>query len=78
MSELVPFPAISKEADAVGVVATWFVKTGERVSAGHVIAEVMVDKVSMDVEAPVAGVITLLCEEEAAIPQGSPIARIDT
>jgi pyruvate/2-oxoglutarate dehydrogenase complex dihydrolipoamide acyltransferase (E2) component len=42
-----------------------------------VIAEVSVDKVSIDVEAPIPGIVTCLVEEEAAVPQGAQIARID-
>lgn len=77
MSETVRFPALSKDPAAEGVLATWFVRSGEQVAAGHVIAEVMVDKVSMDVEAPVAGTVTLLVAEEAAVRQGDAIATID-
>lgn len=77
MSESIAFPVMSKEPDAAGVVATWFVKTGETVTAGQVIAEVMVDKVSVDIEAPTGGVVTLLVEEEASVTQGDVIARID-
>ena len=77
MSEVIVFPQISKEAGATGVLATWFVKSGEAVAAGHVIAEVMVDKVALDIEAPVAGTVTLLVAEEEAVRQGDPIARID-
>lgn len=68
---------MSKDESAEGVLSTWFVRTGETVRAGQVIAEVMVDKVSMDVEAPVAGVVNCLVEEEAAVAQGAEIARID-
>jgi len=77
MSEVITFPTLSKDESAEGVLATWFVRTGESVRAGQVIAEVMVDKVSMDVEAPLDGIVTCLVEEEAAVPQGSQIARID-
>ncbi len=77
MSVTVHFPAISKDPNAEGVLATWFVRTGERVNAGHIIAEVMVDKVSMDIEAPVAGVVRLLCDEEATVRQGDAIAEVD-
>lgn len=35
------------------------------------------DKVSVEVPAPVGGVVHLLCEEEATVAQGAPIARID-
>jgi pyruvate/2-oxoglutarate dehydrogenase complex dihydrolipoamide acyltransferase (E2) component len=74
----VVFPALSKEQpDAEGVLATWFVSEGSTVAADQLIAEVQVDKVSAEVVAPAAGVVHLLVEEEAAVNQGSPIARID-
>ena len=77
MAQVITFPVISKDPDAQGVLSTWFVTSGDQVRAGQVIAEVMVDKVAMDVEAPVDGVVTLLVEEEAAVGQGVDIARID-
>jgi pyruvate/2-oxoglutarate dehydrogenase complex dihydrolipoamide acyltransferase (E2) component len=74
----VVFPALSKEnPDAEGVLATWFVSEGSAVSADQLIAEVQVDKVSAEVLAPAGGVVHLLVEEEAAVKQGEPIARID-
>ncbi len=77
MSQTIEFPHLSKDESAEGVLATWFVKSGEQVRVKQVIAEVMVDKVSLDVEAPIDGTITLLVQEEAAVRQGTPIARID-
>lgn len=75
----VPFPMMSTdEPDAEGVVGTWFVEHGESVTVGHVIAEVQVDKVSQDVEAPVAGVMYQLVAEDVGVVQGTPIARIDS
>ena len=77
MTEVV-FPALSKDKPtALGVLATWFVRDGERVAADQLLAEVQVDKVSVEVPAPAAGVIHLLVDEEAEVPQGTPIARID-
>jgi pyruvate/2-oxoglutarate dehydrogenase complex dihydrolipoamide acyltransferase (E2) component len=74
----VTFPALSKESPtALGVLSTWFVRDGERVAADQLLAEVQVDKVSVEVPAPAAGVIHLLVDEEAEVPQGTPIARID-
>ncbi len=77
MSHVITFPQMSNDPDAEGVIATWFAKTGETVKAGQVIAEVMVDKVSLDVEAPIDGVITCLVEEEGTAKQGQEIARIE-
>ncbi|MBY9076019.1 lipoyl domain-containing protein [Nocardioides sp. WL0053] len=72
------FPALSEEnPDAEGVLATWFVTEGSAVTADQLLAEVQVDKVSAEVLAPSAGVVHLLVEEEAAVPQGTPVARIE-
>jgi pyruvate/2-oxoglutarate dehydrogenase complex dihydrolipoamide acyltransferase (E2) component len=72
------FPSLSEEnPDAEGVLATWFVTEGSAVAADQLLAEVQVDKVSAEVLAPSAGVVHLLVEEEAAVPQGTPVARIE-
>ena len=72
------FPALSaKDPAALGVLATWFVRDGERVAADQLLAEVQVDKVSMEVPAPAAGVVHLLVDEAAEVRQGTPIARIE-
>ena len=75
----VRFPSLSKERPtAEGVVSTWFVSQGQRVSEGQLLSEVQVDKVSVEVPAPVGGVIHLLVAEDEAVNQGSPIATIDS
>ncbi len=77
MSEVVTFP-IDVEGRVGGRRALDLVRAHRGVGApGQVIAEVSVDKVSWDVEAPIDGAVTCLVDEEAAVPQGSPIARID-
>jgi len=55
----------------------WFVADGAAVQADQLLAEVQVDKVAAEVPAPRAGVVHLLVWEEAAVTQGTPIARID-
>lgn len=77
MSVIISFPEMSKDESAEGVLATWFVKTGERVKVGQIIAEVMVDKVSLDIESPIDGTVTLLVEEDSVSRQGTPIAEIN-
>jgi pyruvate/2-oxoglutarate dehydrogenase complex dihydrolipoamide acyltransferase (E2) component len=75
----VRFPAMSKDdPDAEGIVGTWFVRDGQAVKAGQVIAEVQVEKVSQDVEAEVDGVIRLLVAEEEPVRQGAVIATIES
>lgn len=71
------FPELSaKEPDTEGVVATWFVRTGEHVVTDQLIAEVQVDKVSAEVPSPAAGTIELLVDEGATVVQRTPIARV--
>lgn len=75
----VPFPALSQQdPTARGVLATWFVRDGERVDAQQTLAEVQVDKVTVEVPAPTAGVVWLLVEEGAEVGQGDPIATIES
>ncbi|WP_068271260.1 biotin/lipoyl-containing protein [Aldersonia kunmingensis] len=73
----VTFPRMSEEADAIGVLSTWFVESGETVKADQLIAEVAMDKVDAEVLAPVAGTITLATDEGAEVEQGAVIARIE-
>lgn len=71
------FPELSRQhPDSEGVVATWFVRDGESVGADQLVAEVQVDKVSVEVPAPAAGTIHLLVEEGAAVVQNAPIAEV--
>lgn len=76
MESRILFPHISKDENAEGVLATWFVKSGEQVKRNQLIAEVMVDKVSLEISAPCDGIVTLLVSEEATVKQGAEIAQI--
>lgn len=74
----VPFPAMSQnEPDAVGVVATWYVTDGEQVAEDQLLAEVQLDKVDVEVQAPCAGTVRLTAQEGAEVAQGTTIATID-
>jgi pyruvate/2-oxoglutarate dehydrogenase complex dihydrolipoamide acyltransferase (E2) component len=78
MSTDVVFPVMSQDDPAgEGVVGTWFALDGETVSAGQLIAEVQVDKVSADVEAPASGVLRHLVAEEGITNQGAVIGRVE-
>lgn len=71
------FPELSaKDPDTEGVVATWFVRTGDHVAADQLIAEVQVDKVSAEVPSPAAGTVELLVDEGESVVQSTPIARV--
>lgn len=72
------FPVMSQEdPTGEGVIGTWFALDGESVTEGQLIAEVQVDKVSADVEAPASGVLRHLVVEEGVSNQGAVIGRIE-
>jgi pyruvate/2-oxoglutarate dehydrogenase complex dihydrolipoamide acyltransferase (E2) component len=74
----VRFPQLSQEQpDAEGVLATWFVSDGDQVASGQLLGEVMVDKVSGEVLAPMAGRVRLLVAEDQTAQQGAVIAQVE-
>lgn len=75
MTDLV-FPKMSAADGAIGVITSWFVETGERVTPETLVAEVAMDKVNGDVYPEVSGVITVLIGEGQEVPQGTVIATI--
>lgn len=71
------FPQLSdQDPDGEGVLATWFVDDGATVAGGKLIAEVMVGKVTSEVNAPVPGAIHLKVKEDDVVRQGTVIATI--
>ena len=67
------------ESVTEGTITQWLKQVGDRVEKYDVIAEVLTDKVSMELPAPAAGILTeILVEEGQTIPMGAPIAAIRT
>ena len=59
------------------IVANWFVREGASVAADEVLCEIQIEKVSIDVLAPVAGeVVALLVGETDEFVRGDPLAEI--
>ncbi len=60
------------ETVAEGTVANWHKKVGDKVAADEIVLDIETDKVSMEMPAPTAGVIT-----QILVPEGtrSPSAR---
>ena len=65
------------EEDAEGVISSWLYDNGEAVAEGDIIAEIMVEKVVHELEAPKAGTLKQLVEEEEPVAKGSVIGRIE-
>lgn len=76
MAEIIPLPDLGFEADE-GELSVWLKGVGDAVQAGEPIAEFESDKVTLEVESPVAGVLLeLLMEPGESATAGAPIARI--
>ena len=59
--------------------AAWLHPVGATVTAGDPLAEVMTDKVNIEIAAPVSGVLAeLRCAEDDTIKLGQTIAVIET
>ena len=65
------------EEDVEGVITSWMFEDGESVTAGAVIAELMVEKVQHELTAPAAGVLAVLKAAEEPVKKGETVARID-
>ncbi|MBL6782340.1 MAG: pyruvate dehydrogenase complex E1 component subunit beta [Alphaproteobacteria bacterium] len=78
MCNSVTMPALSPTMTE-GKLAKWFVKVGDEVRSGDVIAEIETDKAMMEVEALEDGVVTALhvSEGEEGIAVGTAIADMD-
>ena len=60
-----------------GEVATWLVKVGDQVNEGDVIAEVMTDKVDMEVESTHTGTLVEITVEDGMVAVGEPIGYLE-
>ncbi|MXZ20101.1 MAG: 2-oxoglutarate dehydrogenase, E2 component, dihydrolipoamide succinyltransferase, partial [Caldilineaceae bacterium SB0665_bin_25] len=76
MAEIIPMPDLGFEAGE-GELSVWLKGVGDAVEAGEPIAEFESDKVTLEVEAPVAGVLLEhLIQPGESVAEGAPIARI--
>lgn len=63
--------------DEEGLVINWFVSEGSHVEEGDSICEFQVEKVDVEVSAPVAGTIDeIVLEEDAEFERGDTLAYI--
>ncbi|MGA9402862.1 lipoyl domain-containing protein [Haladaptatus sp.] len=59
------------------VVSNWFVSEGSRIEEGDTIAEIQIEKVSVDVPAPATGeLMERLVDENEEFERGDALARI--
>ncbi len=76
MAEAIGMPKLGLTMET-GAVGAWLVSEGDEVKAGQVIAEIVTEKITYELEADTAGtVLRILLEEEMEVPVGTPIAVI--
>jgi pyruvate/2-oxoglutarate dehydrogenase complex dihydrolipoamide acyltransferase (E2) component len=70
------WPADSEDVEEA-IVSNWFVREGTVVEEGDAIAEIQIEKVSIDIPAPTTGEIAeILVEEQGEFRRGDVLARI--
>jgi pyruvate dehydrogenase E2 component (dihydrolipoamide acetyltransferase) len=76
VAEIIAMPDLGFEAGE-GELSVWLKSVGDEIQAGEPIAEFESDKVTLEVEAPVAGVLLeLLIQPGQSASAGAPIARV--
>ncbi len=76
MAETIGMPKLGLTMET-GAVGTWLVAEGDEVKAGAVIAEIVTEKITYDLEAETAGVVLkILLDIEVEVPVGTPIIVI--
>ena len=77
-----PVPVVIPETlwephgDEEAVLVGWLAQDGASVEAGVVIAEIMVEKVTIDIEAPASGRLAIVTPVDSPVHLGDVIAKI--
>ncbi len=58
-------------------ISAWLYADGDRVAAGAIVAELMVEKSAMEVIAPATGMLRILVRAEEPVAKGQVVARIE-
>lgn len=64
------------DGSAEPVISAWFVRDGEHVQKDDLLAELMVEKVAIELRAPAGGVVRRLVEPEVPVFPGQVVATI--
>lgn len=65
------------EGDAEAVITAWLVGDGAEVGQGDLVAEIMSEKAQFEIEAPAAGVLKILEDEDAVVAKGATIGTVE-
>ena len=64
------------EEDMQGVLLTWLFDEGDRVDAGDMLAEVMVDKAQFEIPAPCGGTLRIVKAVDDPVDKGDVIGEV--
>jgi pyruvate/2-oxoglutarate dehydrogenase complex dihydrolipoamide acyltransferase (E2) component len=63
--------------DKSGSIVVWLYKDGASVNQGDTVAELMVEKVTFEIEAPATGTLRIHVEPEVPVVKGALLATIE-
>ena len=75
MTDIVIAESLWDEGEAA--ISAWLYGDGDRVAAGAIVAELMVEKSTMEVIAPASGILRILAAAEEPVAKGQIVARIE-
>lgn len=64
------------EADKTGSIVVWLYPDGAVVQEGELIAEILVEKTTLELYAPTSGTLTINVEPEIVVDRGQLVATI--
>lgn len=74
----IPMPTLEAAGSDL-TVAAWLKQPGDHIQAGDVVAEVLTDKVNIEITSPVTGVLeTIVAQEGQTVVAGDVLARVMT
>ena len=74
MTDIVIAENLWDEGEAA--ISAWLYQDGDRVAAGAIVAELMVEKSTMEIIAPASGTLRILVAAEEPVAKGQIVARI--
>lgn len=76
MTNSIIIPMDLWEEDEEAVLTAWLVDNDSEVSAGQLVAEVMVEKISYEINSSYDGKISIISAEDDVVNKGSLIAEV--
>lgn len=77
MSIEVRIPNTLWEEDTEAVITSWLASDGGSVNEGEMIAELMVQKIQYELEAPASGILKIIKDMDEIVAKGDLIATIE-